>query len=63
MATETAGTDRSVGFTVLFALLGVAGALVAFVSGLTHHQLIAAWGFAAAILAGSIAVAVIHLTG
>lgn len=61
MAT-TVSTDRGVGFTVLFALLGLAGAVVAFVSGLTHHQLIAGWGFAVAILAGSIAVSVIHFT-
>lgn len=61
MATETASTDRSVGFTVLFALIGLVGALVAFVGGLAHHQVAAGWGFAVAMVAGAIAVAAIHL--
>ncbi len=63
MATRNVSTDRGVGFAVLFTLLGLGGALVALVGGLTHHQIAAAWGFAAAIFAGSIAVAAIHLIG
>lgn len=63
MATETVGTDRSVGFAVLFGLLGLAGALVAFAAALAHSQIIAAWGFAAAVLAGAVLVVGIHLTG
>jgi|AntDeeMetagen134_2_1112570.scaffolds.fasta_scaffold02664_6 hypothetical protein len=63
MATETVGNDRGVGFAVLFGLLGLAGALVAFAAALTHSQVIVAWGFAAAVLAGAILVIGIHLTG
>lgn len=60
MATSV-GTDRGVGVTVLFVLLGLLSALVAFGGALAHDQLIAAWGFAAAMLAGAILVAGIHL--
>ena len=63
MATDTVGTDRGVGFAVLFGLLGLAGALVAFVAALAHSQIVAAWGFAAAVLAGAILVVGIHLAG
>lgn len=61
MATETVTTDRSVGLTVLFAVLCLAGGVVAFVAGLTDDQVIAGWGFAAAILAGALAVGALHL--
>ncbi|WP_049996548.1 DUF7525 family protein [Halococcus sediminicola] len=57
------GTDRGVGFAVLFVMLALAGALVALVAGLLETQLTAAWGFAAASLAGAIAIAAIHLSG
>ena len=63
MATGTVSTDRGVGFAVLFTLLGLVGALVAFVGALSHNQIAAAWGFAAAILAGTLGVAAIHLVG
>lgn len=63
MATETASTDRGVGITVLFSLLALAGALVAFAGGFAHLQIIAGWGFAAAMIAGGIAIGAIHLTG
>ena len=62
MATSVS-TDRNVGFAVLFALLGLIGALVAFTGALAHDQLVAAWGFAAAVFAGALLVAGIHLTG
>ena len=61
MATETVATDRGVGLTVLFGILCLAGAVVAFVAGLTADQIIAGWGFAAAILAGALAVGTLHL--
>jgi hypothetical protein len=57
------GTDRGVGFAVLFVLLAFAGALAALVAGLLEAQIAAAWGFAAASLAGAIAVTAIHLSG
>lgn len=63
MATGTATTDRGVGFAVLFTLLGLVGAFVAFVGALTTDQLTAAWGFAAAMTAGAVAITAIHLAG
>ena len=63
MAPETVSTDRGVGFAVLFMLLGLVGALVAFISGLASSQIAAAWGFAVAMLAGAIVVSTIHLVG
>ncbi|WP_435076751.1 DUF7525 family protein [Halococcus sp. AFM35] len=57
------GTDRGVGFAVLFVILGLIGAFAALVGGLLETQLTAAWGFAVASLAGAIAVAAIHLSG
>lgn len=62
MATSV-GTDRGVGVAVLFALLGLLGALITFGGALAHNQLIAAWGFAAAMVAGAILIAGIHLAG
>lgn len=61
MAPETVSTDRGVGFAVLFMLLGLVGALVAFINGLAGSQIAAAWGFAMAMLAGAIVVSTIHL--
>ena len=63
MATGTVSTDRGVGFAVLFTLLGLVGALTAFVGALAYSQIVAAWGLAAAMFAGAIAVAAIHLAG
>ena len=62
MATESVTTDRSVGLSVLFGVLCLAGGIVAFVAGLTDDQILAGWGFAAAILAGALAVGALHLT-
>lgn len=61
MATESVTTDRGIGLTVLFVVVGIAGAGVAFVAGLTENQILAAWGFAAAMIAGSLAVGALHL--
>ena len=54
-------TDRGIGFAVLFTLLGLVAAFVAFAGALVHDQLIAAWGFAAAVFVGAVLVAAIHL--
>ena len=56
------GTDRGVGFAVLFVVLAFAGALIMLIGGLLEAQLTAAWGFAVTSLAGAIAVAAIHLS-
>jgi hypothetical protein len=57
------GTDRGVGFAVLFVVLALVGAVVMLVAGLLETQITAAWGFAVTSLAGAIAVAAIHLSG
>ena len=62
MATSV-GTDRGVGFAVLFVVLALVGAIAALVGGLLEAQLTAAWGFAVASIAGAIAVAAIQLSG
>lgn len=51
-------TDKGIGFAVLLSLLAVAGAAVMYLNAGTE---MAGWGFAAAMLAGTLAVAGIHL--
>lgn len=61
---ETAtGSDKAVGLTVLFGLLGLAAAGAMLAGGMAHDQLLAAWGFAAAMVAGVLAVAAVHVYG
>jgi hypothetical protein len=60
MATDSASTDRGVGVAVLFALLGLAGALAMYVA---PTQVVSGWAFAAAMVAGTVLVAAIHLAG
>lgn len=62
MATDTVSTDRTVGFGVLFGLLGVLAALVMLVAGLEGSQVTAGWAFAAAMVAGGVLVTAIHAT-
>jgi hypothetical protein len=63
MAGVTTGSDKSVGFAVLFGALGLLGALGMFVGATTGSQVTAAWGFAGAMLAASILVAAVHAYG
>ncbi|MFB6169615.1 MAG: hypothetical protein ABEJ06_00560 [Haloarculaceae archaeon] len=66
---ETAsGSDKSIGFGFLFAVVGVVGALVLLAGGFQYgashdhfFQLVAAWGFAIAMIGGALAIAAIHL--
>jgi hypothetical protein len=56
MATETAATDKGIGFAVALSLVAVLGAAVMFGGGVVGAQVTAAWGFAAAMLAATLAV-------
>ncbi|PSP86891.1 hypothetical protein BRC90_11755 [Halobacteriales archaeon QS_4_69_34] len=58
MTADSTSTDRGVGVAVLFALLGLAGALVMYVA---PTQVVAGWAFAAAMVAGTVLVAAIHV--
>lgn len=59
MAETATGSDKAVGLGMLFGLLGVAGAIVMYVAA--ADQVTAGFGFALAMLAGSLAIAAIHL--
>lgn len=56
--TETPASDMSVGLATLFVLIAAAGALLTFLSPAVP---LAGWGFAAAMTAGALAVAAVHL--
>lgn len=56
-ATETT-TDMGLGVTLVFGVLAVLGALVMFAGA---PDLTAAWGFAGAMVFGSLAVVAVHL--
>lgn len=59
---ETAtGTDKRVGLAALFGALGLAGALVMLVGGLSEDQLLSGVGFAGAMLFAALLVAALHL--
>lgn len=59
---ETAsGTDKELGFAVLFGALGVLGALLMVLASMDGAQVLAGWGFAAAMAAATLAVAALHL--
>jgi hypothetical protein len=59
MAETATGSDKAVGLGLLFGLLGIAGAVVMYVAA--ADQVTAGFGFALAMLAGSLAIAAIHL--
>ncbi|MGQ4555871.1 DUF7525 family protein [Halobellus sp. GM3] len=61
METASATSDKGVGLTVLFSLVALLGVVGMFAAGLTGDQLIAATGFAVAIVAGCLAVSATHL--
>ena len=56
--TETVSSDKGIGLATLFTLLAAAATVAMFVEPGTE---IAAWGFAAAVTAGVLAVAAVHL--
>jgi hypothetical protein len=56
MVTDTTATDKGIGFGVALSLVAALGALVMFGGGVVGAQVTAAWGFAAAMLAATLAV-------
>ncbi|MFB6117655.1 hypothetical protein [Halosegnis sp.] len=54
MATETGSSDRRLGFSMLFGVLGVGGAVVMLAAALEGQQALSGWGFAAAMLAATL---------
>jgi len=63
MDTAAASSDTGIGLTVLFSIVALFGVVGMFVAGLTGDQFVAAIGFAAAIIAASLAVSATHLFG
>ncbi|WP_336022097.1 DUF7525 family protein [Halobellus salinisoli] len=63
MDTAAASSDTGIGLTVLFAIVALFGVVGMFVAGLTGDQFVAALGFAAAVIAASLAVSATHLFG
>lgn len=59
MAETGLQSDKALGLGFVFGILSVVGAVVMYVAA--ADQLTAGWGFALAMLAGSVAVAVIHI--
>ncbi|WP_136716056.1 DUF7525 family protein [Halorientalis salina] len=59
MAETGLQTDKSLGLGLVFGTIAVVGAVVMYVA--SADQLTAGWGFALAVIAGSIAIAAIHL--
>jgi hypothetical protein len=61
METATAASDTQLGLTIAFMIVAMLGVVVMGYYGATGGQLIAAVGFAVAMIAGSVAVSVPHL--
>lgn len=55
------GSDRRMGFSLLFGLVGLLGAVVMLVAALGGQQALSGWGFAAAMGGGALLVAALHL--
>jgi len=57
----TQGSDRRMGFSMLFGLVGLLGAAVMLVAAVGGQQALSGWGFAAAMLGASLLIAALHL--
>lgn len=57
----TQDSDRRMGFSMLFGLVGLLGAVVMLVAAVGGQQALSGWGFAAAMLGASLLIAVLHL--
>ncbi|MFC5970417.1 hypothetical protein ACFPYI_03655 [Halomarina salina] len=55
------GSDMGLGLGLLFGALGVGGALVMLVAAFDEMQVLAGMGFAAAMVAGTVLIAALHL--
>ncbi|MFD1512062.1 DUF7525 family protein [Halomarina rubra] len=60
MDTST-GSDMGLGLGLLFGALGFGGALVMLVAAFDEMKVLSGWGFAAAMVAGAILIAALHL--
>jgi len=49
------------GFSMLFGLVGLLGAVVMLVAAFGDQQVLSGWGFAAAMVGASLLIAVLHL--
>jgi hypothetical protein len=58
MTTQQAGTDMGIGLALLFAALGVVGTLAMFLGA---PDALSAYGFAAAVTFGALAVVALHV--
>lgn len=63
MAETATGSDMGIGVAMLFGLLGIACAVVMYVAAVGHNQTLSGWGFAGAMIAGTILIAAVHLYG
>ncbi len=59
MAETGLQSDKSLGLGLVFGIVAIIGALVMYIA--SADQLTTGWGFALAMIAGSIAIAVIHI--
>lgn len=59
MAEPALQSDKAIGLGITFGLLSVVGAIVMYVAA--SDQVTAGWGFALAVLGGSIAISAIHI--
>jgi len=57
----TQGSDRRMGFSMLFGLVGLLGAVVMLVAAIGGQLALSGWGFAAAMLGASLLIAALHL--
>jgi hypothetical protein len=63
MATESAGTDKSVGFAALFAVLGVLGAVGMYFFSVQGSLAASGWSFALALAGAAALIAAVHIYG
>lgn len=61
MVESAPATDMEMGLAMLFGLLGLGGAFVMYTAATGGDQVLSGWGFAAAMLAGSVLIAALHL--
>ncbi|PSP57742.1 hypothetical protein BRC72_07265 [Halobacteriales archaeon QH_7_66_36] len=58
---ETQGSDRRIGLSMLFGVLGLLGAGVMLAASLTEQQVASGWGFAVAMLAGTLLIVALQV--
>ena len=58
---ETQGSDRRIGLSMLFGVLGLLGAGVMLAASLAKQQIASGWGFAVAMLAGTLLIVALQV--